>query len=209
MRKDKNKEVYRGQNSKEELQKSFFMQYNYNFWMQKSHALLYFIDNREAIKHLKFAGDIYSDDVIVENLKMELHMTVFHSTQSLFRIIFSITSMPELPWIWIARCGHKELYDLIEQVKSDGLSSIQNSPEIWLRANLYPSIVTELHKDYEKSKLSCNFVIKYLEALVGEYIDHKEYNSYKHGLHAFVENKRSRRLMMRLEKTFLPAKTIL
>ena len=69
MRKDKNKEVYRGQNSKEELQKSFFMQYNYNFWMQKSHALLYFIDNREAIKHLKFAGDIYSDDVIVENLK--------------------------------------------------------------------------------------------------------------------------------------------
>jgi len=50
--------------------------------MRKSHVLLYFIDNKEAVKYLRFAGDTYSDEVVVENLKLELHMTVFHSTET-------------------------------------------------------------------------------------------------------------------------------
>lgn len=185
MAKGNHKEIYQGQVSKEELQNKFFMQYNYNFWMHKARALLYFIKNQEAIKNLKFTGDMYSDEVIIENLKMELHMMVFHSAESLFRMIFSIIKMPELPWIWIARCGHSELYGLIDKMRRDGLASLKPSPEIWLRPNLYPSIINEQHENYEKSRLSCGFVIKYLESLATEYIDHKEYNSYKHGLHCF------------------------
>ena len=98
------KEIYHGQTSLEELQKKFFIQFNYNFWMHKARVLRYFIDNIETIEKLKFKGDIYSE-VIAENLKMELHMTVFHSSESLFRIIFSIIKMPELPWICNNRHG--------------------------------------------------------------------------------------------------------
>jgi hypothetical protein len=37
----------------------------------------------------------------------------------------------------------------------------------------------------EKSKISSIFVTRYLEALSGEYMDHGEYNSFKHGLRGF------------------------
>jgi hypothetical protein len=37
------------------------------------------------------------------------------------------------------------------QEQQNGLSILKNSPEVWLRRNLYPSIISEQHKDYEKS----------------------------------------------------------
>ena len=101
-----------------ELQELFFTQFNYNYWIHKANVLTHFIDNLDAIKILKYEEDIYSEEVINENLKLELHMSVFHSSESLFRIIFAITKMPNFPWIWIAKCSPQELNDLIRILKT-------------------------------------------------------------------------------------------
>ncbi|MDH3314120.1 MAG: hypothetical protein OEM28_13415 [Nitrosopumilus sp.] len=68
-----------------------------------------------------------------------------------------------------------------------GLSSgnvsfaIQNKPlpNDWLRSVLYPAI-DETHPRFEDSKYSTKFTIDYIKRLAKEYVDHVEYNSYKH-----------------------------
>jgi hypothetical protein len=181
-------EQYITQIPESELQRDYFQFYNYNFWMHKANAVLTFIENPDRIKDLRFEEDRDIDEYILENLKMELHMMVFHSSESLFLNIFAIIYQPNFPWVWVSRCSFQKLNDLIDKVKRKGLSLLKENPEIWLRDNLYPSIISEQHKNYEKSKLSSIFVTRYLEALAGEYIDHAEYNSYKHGLRGFPGN---------------------
>jgi hypothetical protein len=153
--------------------------------MHKANALLSFIENPSTINTLKFEGDKDSDEVISYNLKMELHMAVFHSPETLFLNIFSIIFMPSFQWIWISRCRSNVLHGLTKIVGKKGLSKLAQSPEIGLRENLYPSVHPE-HTNYEKTKLSAAFVVDYLNSLANEYLDHNEYNSYKHGLRSFV-----------------------
>jgi hypothetical protein len=97
-------ERYRGQIPVDQLQKDYFLHFNPSYWMHKANALLSFIDNPASINTLKFEGDKDTDDVILYNLKMELHMAVFHSSETLFLNIFSMIFMPKYPWIWISRC---------------------------------------------------------------------------------------------------------
>jgi hypothetical protein len=183
-------EEYVGQISMINLQQKFFVQFDYNFWMHKAHALLYFLESPDRIENLKFPGDIYQSDVIAQSLKMELHMMTFHSSETLFRMIFAIVKMPDLPWIWISRAYHKYIHDLIKKVKEFRLESLSPSPNKWIRDNLYPSILDTKHPQYEKTVKSAEFVIQYLERLAFEFIQHREYNSYKHGLHAFPGTER-------------------
>ena len=68
--------------------------------------------------------------------------------------------------------------------KKKGLGVIIKEPEKWLRDMLYPTI-NESHEAYQKTNDSANFAKKYLERLVHEYMKHKEYNAYKHGLRIF------------------------
>jgi hypothetical protein len=178
-------ERYRGQVPLDRLQKDYFLQYNPNYWVHKVNALLSFIENPATINTLKFEGDNDSDEVISLNLKMELHMAVFHSSEALFSNVFSIVFMPSLPWIWTSSCRPKKLYKLIETVGKEGLSKLAPSPEIWLRNNLYPAVGPD-HANYEKTKLSATFVVDYLKTLANEFLDHSEYNSYKHGLRSFI-----------------------
>jgi hypothetical protein len=95
--------------------------------------------------------------------------------------------------LWISRCNSNRLYYLINTMYEKGLSGIQDlletkyerkPPEVWLREN--PSILGDKHPNYERSRLSAIFVTNYLGLLAEEYLDHNEYNSYKHGLRSFV-----------------------
>jgi hypothetical protein len=176
-------ERYRGQIPVEQLQKDYILHFNPNYWMHKANALLSFIENPAMINTLKFEGDKDTDEVIIYNLKLELHMTVFHSSETLFLNIFSMIFKPDFPWIWISRCKSKKLYNLIETVGKDGLSKLASTSG--LRENLYPSIGPK-HTNYEKTVVSAAFVVDYLDTLANEYLDHNEYNSYKHGLRSFV-----------------------
>jgi hypothetical protein len=178
-------ERYRGQIPLDQIQRDYFLHFNHNYWMHKANALLNFIEDKPTtIQRLRFEGDRDSDQTILDNLKMELHMMVFHSSETLFLNIFSIVFMPTFPWIWISRCDSNTLTELIKTVGNEGLSAIRQSPEVWLRENLFPSI-TEKHKNYEKAKCSTVFVVNYLKSLAQEYLDRNEYNSYKHGLRSF------------------------
>ena len=182
-------ENYRGQIPISQLQREYFLHFNYNYWIHKANAILAFINDPSSVNKLRFQGDKDTEQTILDNLKMELHMMVFHSLDTLFLNVFSIVHMPELPWIWISRCDTTMLHTLIKTVRDHGLLALQQSPEIWLRENLLPCI-NENHENYEKSKLSSVFVVNYLNALSEEYIDHNEYNSYKHGLRSFVGRSR-------------------
>jgi hypothetical protein len=90
-------ERFRGQIATEELQKSYFLNFNPNYWMHKANAILSFIDNPPSISKLRFEGDRSSEQGIIDNLKMELHMMVFHSVETLFLNVFSMVFMPSLP----------------------------------------------------------------------------------------------------------------
>ena len=160
-------ERYRGQVQVEELQKDYFLNFNPNYWMHKANALLSFIDDPSTISKLRFEGDRDSDQTILDNLKLELHMMVFHSAETLFLNVFSIVFMPTLPWVWISRCESKRLYELIDIMQEKGLSGIQDlletksekkQPEVGLRENLYPSISDDKHPNYERARLSSLFV---------------------------------------------------
>ena len=70
-------------------------------------------------------------------------------------------------------------------VNNKRIDAVQDSPDVWLRENIFP-FVKEDHENYTKSKKSIAFVIQYLRALAKEFLDHPEYNSYKHGLRSFV-----------------------
>jgi hypothetical protein len=157
--------------------------------MHKAKALLHFIEDPPQVSKLRFQGDKDTEETILNSLKMELHMMVFHSTETLFLNIFSIVKMPEFPWVWVSQCRPETLRSLIETVNDKGIGAVQESPEVWLRQNIFP-FVNEKHENYEKSIKSTIFVIEYLQELAREFIDHKEYNSYKHGLTSFVGRKR-------------------
>ena len=93
----------------EELQRDYFLHFNFNYWMHKAKALLAFIEDPSMINKLRFEGDNDSEETTVDNLKMDLHMMVFHSSETLFLNIFSIANMRQLPWIWISRCSTKHI----------------------------------------------------------------------------------------------------
>jgi hypothetical protein len=178
------KPEYYGQHELIDLQNKFIAQYDYNFWMHKAHVLNHFINNPESPQLLKFQADIAADEVIVQGLKMELHMTAMHCTESFFRVFYAMLYSPDIPWIGMAQCPSDELYVLIRSIQQEGITSLVSNANAWLRSSLYPSI-DEKHDRYERSKISSDFVIAYLQRLAHEFVEHKEYNSYKHGLHCF------------------------
>jgi hypothetical protein len=178
-------ERYIGQIPLKEIQESYFLYYNPNYWLHKANAIISFIEKNNDINLVKFKGDRDTETTILNHLKMDLHMMVFHSTESLFLNILSIVYQPTLPWIWICRCSSLKLFNLITQVKENGLGCIKENPEEWLHPNLYPTVKSKDHQNYDKSIKSVKFVVKYLERLSLEFIEHDEYNSFKHGLRCF------------------------
>jgi hypothetical protein len=133
---------------------------------------------------LRFTKDIDSDEFIIENLKMEIHMMVFHSAESLFLTVLGHYFYPAMPWFWMSTCTQNKFNNIMNLWQEKGLDAIIKESENWLRDILYPTI-TESHEKYQKTKDSATFAKKYLNRLVREYMRHKEYNAYKHGLKIF------------------------
>lgn len=145
---------------------------------------MHFIEDRYKVSAIRYPKDIESDEFIIENLKMEIHMIVFHSAESLFLTTLGHYFYPSMPWFWMSTCTQNKFNNIINLWQEKGLDVIIKEPEKWLRDTLYPTI-NESHKAYQKTKDSATFARKYLDRLVHEYMKHKEYNAYKHGLRVF------------------------
>jgi hypothetical protein len=167
-----------------DYQRDYFIGYPYSHWLHKGLALLHFIEDRSNLSMLHFPKDIDSDEFIIENLKMEIHMMVFHSAESLFLTVLGHYFYPAMPWFWMSTCTQNKFNNVINLWQEKGLGAIIKEPEKWLRDLLYPTI-NECHEAYQKTQDSATFAKKYLERLVHEYMKHKEYNSYKNGLRLF------------------------
>jgi hypothetical protein len=167
-----------------DYQRDYLIGYPYRYWLHKGLALMHFIEDRSKLSILRFAKDIDSDEFIIENLKMEIHMMVFHSAESLFLTVLGHYFYPAMPWFWMSTCTQNKFNNIMNLWQEKGLDAIIKEPEKWLRNALYPTI-TESHEKYQKTKDSATFAKKYLNRLVREYMRHKEYNAYKHGLRIF------------------------
>jgi hypothetical protein len=167
-----------------DYQRDYFIGYPYGYWLHKGQALLHFIEDRSKLAMLRFPKDVDSDDSIIENLKMEIHMMVFHSAESLLLTVLGHYFYPAVPWFWMSICTTNKFNNILYLWQEKGLEAIIKEPEKWLRDTLYPTI-DESHEAYHKTKVSAAFAKNYLDRLAHEYIKHKEYNAYKHGLRIF------------------------
>lgn len=165
-------------------QRDYFIGYPYRYWLHKGRALMHFIEARSRLSTLRLPKDNDTDDYIIENLKMEIHMMVFHSAESLFLTVLGHYFYPDLPWFWMSSCTQNKFNNIMNLWQEKGLDAIIKEPEKWLRDALFPTI-NESRKEYQKTKESATFAKKYLNRLVREYMRHKEYNAYKHGLRVF------------------------
>ena len=167
-----------------DYQRDYFIGYPYRYWLHKGLALMHFIENRSRLSMLRFPKDVDSDEFIIENLKMEIHMMVFHSAESLFLTVLGHYFHPAMPWFWMSTCTQNKFNNIMNLWQDKGLEGIIEQPEKWLRDILYPTI-NESQGEYQKTKDSATFAKKYLDRLVREYMRHKEYNAYKNGLRIF------------------------
>lgn len=167
-----------------DYQRDYLIGYPYGYWLHKGLALMHFIEDRSRLSILRFPKDIDSEEFIIENLKMEIHMMVFHSAESLFLTVLGHYFYPAIPWFWMSTCTQNKFNNILNLWQEKGLDAIIKEPETWLRDILYPTI-SESHEKYQKTKDSATFAKKYLDRLVREYMRHKEYNAYKHGLKIF------------------------
>jgi hypothetical protein len=145
---------------------------------------MYFIEDRLRLSTLRFPKDTDTDNYIIENLKMEIHMMVFHSAESLFLTVLGHYFYPDLPWFWMSTCTQNKFNNIMNLWQERGLDAIIKEPEKWLRDAFYPTI-NESRKEYQRTKDSAAFAKKYLDRLAREYMRHREYNAYKHGLRVF------------------------
>ncbi len=167
-----------------DYQRDYFIGYPYRYWLHKGLALMHFIENHSRLSMLRFPKDVDSDEFIIENLKMEIHMMVFHSAESLFLTVLGHYFHPAMPWFWMSTCTQNKFNNIMNLWQEKGLEGIIEEPEKWLRDILYPTI-NESQGEYRKTKDSATFAKKYLDRLVREYMRHKEYNAYKNGLRIF------------------------
>ncbi|MDQ3848380.1 MAG: hypothetical protein M3261_05435, partial [Thermoproteota archaeon] len=167
-----------------DYQKEYFINYPYGYWLHKALALMHFIEDRSRLSILRFPKDIDDDEFITENLKMEIHMMVFHSAESLFLTVLAHYFYPAMPWFWMSVCTQNKFNNIINLWLDKGLDAIIKKPEEWLRDTLYPTI-NENHIGYQKTEESARFVKSYLDRLLHECMINKEYVAYKHGLRTF------------------------
>jgi hypothetical protein len=166
-------------------QRDYFIGYPYRYWLHKGRALMHFVEDRSRLSTLRFPKDTDTDDYIINNLKMEIHMMVFHSAESLFLTVLSHYFYPAMPWFWMSTCTQNKFNNIMNLWQERGLDAIIKEPEKWLRDALYPTINESRKEEYQKTKESATFAKKYLNRLAKEYMWHREYNAYKHGLRVF------------------------
>ncbi|WP_316506382.1 hypothetical protein [Nitrosopumilus sp.] len=166
----------------ERTNKTFIQNFPYNYWQHKINAIGEYIAYPEKIKdEIRFEPDNTLDESIVERFKMETHMTVFHSAETLFLILLGFLYEPNSIPMWISRCTSSQLQGHIEKLSKEGVNNLITNPNDWMRSVLYP-VIDKNHSKFEDSKYSTKFTMDFIKRLAKEYVDHVEYNSYKHGL---------------------------
>lgn len=166
----------------DELEKKYEKSFDYNFWLHKFLAL------ENLLKDQKNMQEILVDNESIDSLKssfeMDMHMSVFHSSETLFLILFGFIEQPRYMWAWVSNCESKDLYEMIEKLRDKGLELFIKNTRQQIRDFLYPGIKKE-NNLYPSTLTSAEFVINYLRRLAREYLDHDEYNSFKHGMRCY------------------------
>lgn len=198
---------YLGSSNKLEYNETFYKNFEYNYWYHKCNALYEYVKFPKKIKKdIMFPNDTTNEKYILENFKMEIHMTVFHSTETLFLVIFAHLYLPNLFPIWITHCTSTELFNQIKKVADNGLDSILTNANDWLLGLIYP-FAKPTDRGFSGLNNSIKYIKNYLQNSAKEYVDHVEYNSYKHGLRCFPGQFTMKIIGEQSQKTLLDSKS--
>ncbi|MGI0027632.1 MAG: hypothetical protein ACREAD_07310 [Nitrosopumilaceae archaeon] len=165
-----------------ELEKKYEKSFDYNFWLHKFLALENLLKDQENMQKILVDGE--SVDSLKSSFEMDMHMSVFHSSETLFLILFGFIEQPRYMWAWVSNCDSKDLYKMIKKLRDKGLGSFIKNTQQKIRDFLYCGIKKEDNR-YSSTLTSAEFVINYLRRLAHEYLDHAEYNSFKHGMRCY------------------------
>jgi hypothetical protein len=81
---------------------------------------MHFIEDRSRLSTLRSPKDIDSDEYIIKNLKMEIHMMVFHSAESLFLTVLGNYFHPALRWFWMSTCDQNKFNSIMKLWQKKG-----------------------------------------------------------------------------------------
>jgi hypothetical protein len=120
---------------------------------------------------------------IVNAAKLEVHFTAYHSTESLFGLLFAFVYQPDAPWIWLTKYQFDEFNELVSRLAKDGLALFGSDEEQVAKALFFNSKDPTLQNAIDHS---AKFTATYVKALAKEFQDKADYNSYKHGLRTLI-----------------------
>jgi len=98
-----------------EYEREYYTGYPYRYWFHKARALWHFIEDTSKLSYLRTPNDIDSDDNMIENLKMEIHMILFHSAESLFLTVLGHYFYHAAPWLWMSACDQNKSRIIMEK----------------------------------------------------------------------------------------------
>ncbi len=179
-----------------ELNREFYNNYMSNYFLLKTADIVDKISNSNSyIEYLKgktfkidkvsFTADNLENSELQSYGKIELMDTYYHVLECLIRTFVAHAKMKQCPWI--------EMSELSTQKYKNCIKKIANSDFSWLNNEL-DSDITVLytitgHKDISViSREDLDGLKLWLSWSANELLNHKEHNSYKHGLTLFTKH---------------------
>ncbi len=174
---------------REELNSHFFASYSTIWWTAKARLL------QRLIEDESFQRDYTSDEIVsgfppddlVRSCKAELHYLQFHTSEALFSLVFAILHEPELPWLWLCDYSSGELASLIQELAGGSLRHPGQGDKRASLRELFYLFIGESYESWGLVSKSIDVIWEYLQKLAVEFLDHAEYNSYKHGQRSFIQ----------------------
>lgn len=182
------------------VQKEFFMTYDCDYWLHKMHMLKNCHDYYDEVEeHLNYDLKNVDHDNYKKMLRTELHFLYFQMIETLFEIIFAISSHDNRDlWIALTFSGdrqtdfYSDAYIKIKDFAEDKLeypsfyselSAIINNKKIkisllrWIFYYNYPTKLSD-----EEWKINLKNIYSLLKIFAKDFSDRGEYNAFKHCL---------------------------
>jgi hypothetical protein len=173
---------------KDDLLRIFLKMYNTEFWVHKARVMQMIIEDEKILETITKDEIMkrYTPEEIKRSFQYELYMTSFHSSETLFGVLFAFLFQKDTPWLFLSEYKTKNLFDLIEVVADKGIGAIlpkdkKHEAITWL---FFPAMFKR-SKDAKMGDIDIDknikFIEEYLKLLARDFLDREDYNSYKHG----------------------------
>lgn len=143
----------------------------------------YIKDKKFKLGELQFNSPTLNENDIINFAKIELMDLYYHGLESFIRLFLAHASLKECPWLEMTKLSMDSYKSAITKLANDDFDWINNKLNgditvlyTFMGYSELPEGITQ--EDLKGFRLWVSWIAK-------ELLDHKEYNSYKHGLALF------------------------